>query len=53
MLCRANQDGLVMMEHSDKTWFTGEGIQPTCLENYINSMKKRKGMTLKDKFTVQ
>ena len=40
------------MESSDKTWSTGEGngepFQYSCLENPMNSMKKQKGMTLKD-----
>ena len=35
MLCRATQDGWVMVESSDKTWFTGEGngkpLQYSCL----------------------
>ena len=43
MLCRATQDGWVMMESSDKTWSTGEGngkpLQYSCLENSMNSMK--------------
>ena len=33
-------------------WSTGEGngkpLQYSCLENLMNSMKKQKGMTLKD-----
>ena len=41
-----------MMESSDKMWFTGEGkgkpLQHSCLENPMNSMKRHKGMTLKD-----
>ena len=49
---RATQDGQVMVESSDKTWSTGEGngkpLHYSCLENPMNSMKKRKGMTLKD-----
>ena len=52
MLCRATQDGLVMVESSDKTWSTGEGngkpLQYSCLENPINSMKRQKDRTLKD-----
>ena len=52
MPCRATQDGQVMVESSDKTWSTGEGngkpLQYSCLENPINSMKRQKGMTLKD-----
>ena len=41
-----------MMESSDKTWSTGEGngkpLQYSCLENPINSMKRRIDRTLKD-----
>ena len=41
-----------MVESSDKMWFTGEGkdkpLQHSCLENPMNSMKRQKGMTLKD-----
>ena len=50
--CRANQDGHVMVESSDKMWSTGEGngklLQHSCLENPMNSMKRQKDMTLKD-----
>ena len=56
MLCRATQDGRVMVESSDKMWSTGEGngkpLQHSCLENPINSMKRQKGMTLKDELPV-
>ena len=35
-----------------QTWCTGEGngkpLQDSCLENLMNSMKRQKGMTLKD-----
>ena len=52
MPCRATQDGLVIVESSDKTWFTGEGngkpLQYSYLENPMNSMKKQKDMALKD-----
>ena len=45
-------DGQVMVESSDKTWFTGEGngkpLQYSCLENPKNSMKRQKDRTLKD-----
>ena len=55
MLCRATQDGRVMVESSDKTWFTGEGngkpLQYSCLENPMNSMKRQKDRTLKDELT--
>ena len=52
MLCRATQDGRVVVESSDKTWSTGErnGKPPqySCLENPMNSMKRQKDRTLKD-----
>ena len=54
MLYRANQDGQVMVESSDKMWSTGEGngkpLQYSCLDNPMNSMKKQKHRTLKDEF---
>ena len=53
MLCRATQEGQVMVESSDKMWSTGEGngkpLQYSCLENPMNSMKRQQDMTLKDK----
>ena len=52
MLCKATQDGRVMVESSDKTWSTGEGngkpLQYSCVENPMNSMKRQKDRTLKD-----
>ena len=52
MLCRATQDGWVMVKSLDKTWSTGEGnskpLQYFCLENTMNSMKRQKDRTLKD-----
>ena len=52
MLCRATQDGGVMVERSDRMWSTGEGngkpLQYSCLENPMNSMKKQKYRTMKD-----
>ena len=52
MLCRATQDGWVMVESSDKTWCAGEGhgktLQHSCLEDPMNSMKRQKDRTLKD-----
>ena len=52
MLCRATQDGRVMVEKSDRMWSTGEGngkpLQYSCLENLMNSMKRQKDKTLKD-----
>ena len=42
----ATQDGRVMVERSDRMWFTGEGngkpLQYSCLENPMNSMKRQK-----------
>ena len=50
----APQDGLVMVESSDKTWSTGEGngkpFQYACLEHLMNSMKRQEDKTVKDKF---
>ena len=41
-----------MVERSDRMWSTGEGngkpLQYSCLENPINSMKRKKDRTLKD-----
>ena len=52
MPCRATQDRQVMVENSDKTWSTGEGngkpFQYSCLENPMNSMKRKKDMIVKD-----
>ena len=43
---------MVMVERSDRMWSTGEGngksLQYSCLENPMNSMKRRKDRTLKD-----
>ena len=40
------------MESSDKMWSTGEGngkpLQHSCLENPMNSMKRKKDGSLKD-----
>ena len=51
MLCRATQDGQVMVESSDKMWSTEEGNgkprQYSYLENPMNSMKRKKDRTLK------
>ena len=42
-----------MVERSDRMWSTGEGngnpLQYSCLENPMNSMKRQKDRTLKDK----
>ena len=52
MQCSATQDGWVMVERSDRIWSTGEGngkpLKYSCLENPMNSMKRRKDRTLKD-----
>ena len=52
MPCGATQDGQVMLERSDRMWYTGEGngkpLQYSCLENPTNSMKRQKDRTLKD-----
>ena len=49
----ATQDGWVMVESSDKIWSIGESngipFQYSCLENPMNSMKRQKDRTLKDK----
>ena len=54
MPCRVIQDGQVMVESSDKMWSTGEGngkpLLYSCLENPMNSMKRRKDRTWKDEF---
>ena len=52
---RATQDGRVMVESSEKMWFTGKGngkpLQYSCLENPMNSMKREKHSTLKDELS--
>ena len=52
MLCGATQDRQVMLERSDRMWFTGEGnakpLQYSCLENPMNSMKRQNGRILKE-----
>ena len=52
MPCRATKDGQVIVESSDKMWFTGEGngkpLQYSCFENPMNSMKRQKHRTVKD-----
>ena len=53
MPCGVTQNGRVIVESSDKMWSIGEGddkpLQYSCLENHMNSMKKQKDRTLKDK----
>ena len=48
----ATQAGRVMVERSDRMWFTGEGngkpLQYSCLENPMNSMKKQNDLILKE-----
>ena len=52
MPCGATQDGLVMVERSDRMWSTGEGngkpLQCSCLENPMNCMRKQNDRILKD-----
>ena len=51
-VCRATQDGQVMVERSDRMCSTGEGngkpLQYSCLENPMNSMKRQKDRKLKE-----
>ena len=51
---RVTQDGHVMVQGSDRMWSTrernGKPLQYSCLENPMNSMKRQKDRTLKDKF---
>ena len=53
MLCGAIQDERVMVESSDRMWFTGQGngkpLQYSCLENPMNSMKRQNDRVLKEK----
>ena len=48
----ATQDGRVMVERSDRRWYTGEGngkpLQYSCLENPMNSMKRQNDRILKE-----
>ena len=50
----SHADERVVVESSDKMWSTGEGngkpLQYSCLQNPMNSMKRQKDSTLKDKF---
>ena len=52
--CGATQDGWVMVERSDRMWFTGEGngkpLKYSCLENPMNSMKRQNDRILKEEF---
>ena len=51
----ATQDGRVMVERSDRMWFSGEGngkpLQYSCLENPMNSMKRQKDRILKQELS--
>ena len=55
MTHRANQDGWVTVESSDKMWSAGEGngkpLQNSCLENTMNSMKRQNDRTLKEELS--
>ena len=48
----ATQDGLVMVERSDRLWSTGEGngkpLQYAGCENLMNSMKRQNDRILKE-----
>ena len=56
MPCGATQDRWVMVDRSDRIWFTGEGngkpLQYSCLENPMNSIKRQKDMILKDMILI-
>ena len=45
-VCGATEDRRVMVERSDRMWYTGEGngkpLQYSCLENPMNSNEKAK-----------
>ena len=45
MLCRANHDGWVVVESSDKTWSTGgrngKPLQCSCRKKPMNSVKRQ------------
>ena len=49
---RANQDGRVIVEWSNRMWSTGEGngkpLQYSCLENPMNSMKRQNDRILEE-----
>ena len=52
MPCGATQDGRVMVERSDRMWFTGEGngkpLQYSCCENPMNSMRRQNDRILNE-----
>ena len=45
-------DAMILVENSDKTWFSGGGngkpLQYSCLESSTNRMKMQKDMIMKD-----
>ena len=55
--CGATQDGRVMVERSNRVWFTGKGngkpLQYSCLENPMNSMKRQNDRILKEELPGQ
>ena len=48
----ATEDGRVMVKRSDRMWSTGEGngksLQYSCLENSMNSIKRKNDKILKE-----
>ena len=48
----STHDGRVMVERSDRMWYTGEGngkpLHYSCLENPMNSMKRQNDRILKE-----
>ena len=52
MLDRATQDGWIVVESFDKTWYAeeenGKPLQYSCLENPMNSMKRQNDRILKE-----
>ena len=50
--CGATHDGWIMVERSDRMWYTGEGngkpLHYSCLENPMNSMKRQNDRILKE-----
>ena len=51
----ATQDERVMVDRSDRMWSTGEGngkpLQYSCLENPMNSMKRKNDRILKEELS--
>ena len=51
-VCGATQDGMIMVERSDRMWSTGEGngkpLQYSYLENPMNSMTRQNDRILKE-----